>query len=108
MRHRNASIAACALTASTAFALSFATTATAAESRLIPRHERGTSSQVAKGLSDALPVRAVRPLAPGDEVVDGRGDSSGWHIYAASSGDGWAWRPLATLAPAGLNVDGQR
>jgi hypothetical protein len=44
----------------------------------------------------------------GDEVVDGRGDSGGWHIYAASSADGWSWRPLATLDPFGLDPGGER
>lgn len=40
--------------------------------------------------------------------MEGRGDAGGWHVYAASSGDSWRWRPLATLAPSGLNVDGER
>jgi len=40
--------------------------------------------------------------------VNGRGDSAGWHLYAASSGGAWSWQPLATLAPAGLNPDGER
>lgn len=56
----------------------------------------------------SLPVTPVRPVAAGDEVVDGRGDSSGWHLYAASSGSGWSWQPLATLAPAGVNDNGER
>src|SRR5271166_4272599 len=58
--------------------------------------------------SSPLPVRPVRPVPAGDEIVDGRGDSDGWHIYAASSGDGWSWRPLATLDPFGLDPGGER
>jgi len=55
-----------------------------------------------------LPIRRVRPVPAGDEIVDGRGDSDGWHIYAASSGDRWAWRPLVTLDPFGLDPGGER
>ncbi|MEW1839192.1 SGNH/GDSL hydrolase family protein [Nonomuraea angiospora] len=35
----------------------------------------------------------------GDEIVFGDGDTSGYHVYAASSGDGWTWHALATLQP---------
>ncbi|HEV2373144.1 MAG TPA: hypothetical protein VGS19_13335, partial [Streptosporangiaceae bacterium] len=56
----------------------------------------------------SLPVHPVRRVAPGDEIVAGRGDSDGWHLYAASAGGGWAWQPLATLAPAGLDPEGER
>jgi len=45
-------------------------------------------------------VRGVR-VAAGDEIVTGRGDPDGWHLYAASSGGGWRWHPLATLQPGG-------
>ena len=53
--------------------------------------------------SDSLAVRAVQPVAAGDEVVAGRGDSEGWHLFAASSGAPGSWSPLATLAPAVVN-----
>ena len=56
----------------------------------------------------SLPVHEVRPVAAGDEIVDGRGDSDGWHLYAASSGEGWRWQPLATLTPSGLDDNGER
>jgi hypothetical protein len=61
-----------------------------------------------KQTGTALPTKAVRPVAGGDEIVDGRGDSAGWHLYAASSGGGWAWQPLATLAPQGLDPEDGR
>jgi hypothetical protein len=73
-----------------------------------PPGERASRASLYKVASLPLPVRPVRPLPAGDEVVDGRGDSDGWHIYAASSGDGWSWRPLATLDPFGLNPGGER
>jgi hypothetical protein len=50
----------------------------------------------------------VAPVPAGDELVNGLGDADGWHLYAASSGDGWRWHPLATLAPAGLTASGER
>lgn len=69
----------------------------------------GAAGQRGAGKAEtSLPVRAVRPVPAGDEIVAGRGDSAGWHVYAASSGAGWAWQPLATLAPAGLNPAGER
>ena len=42
-----------------------------------------------------------RPVPPGDELVTGTGDAAGWHLYAASSEDGWRWHALATLLPGG-------
>jgi len=56
----------------------------------------------------SLRTVAVTPLPLGDEVVTASGDRDGWHLYAAASGDGWRWHPLATLAPAGVNVNGER
>ncbi|GAB3972991.1 hypothetical protein GCM10029978_051340 [Actinoallomurus acanthiterrae] len=58
----------------------------------------------------APPIRAVRVgrIASGDEIVTGSGDSTGWHLYAATAASGWSWRPLATLAPAGINPGGER
>src|SRR5260370_28034271 len=37
----------------------------------------------------------------GDEIITGTGDTLGWHLYAASSADGWRWHGLATLRPGG-------
>lgn len=79
------------------------TGATTAAAQPAAQHTKHT-----KPASTSLPVHAVRPLAAGDEIVDGRGDSDGWHLYAASSGNGWAWQPLATLAPAGVDANGER
>ena len=45
-------------------------------------------------------------IPAGDEAVTGRGDTNGWHLYAASSGSHWRWLPLATLQPAGYGEGG--
>jgi hypothetical protein len=34
-------------------------------------------------------------------LLTGPGDTSGYHLYLARSSDGYAWQPLATLAPGG-------
>jgi hypothetical protein len=39
----------------------------------------------------------------GDEVVTAKVDSAGYHLFAASSGDGWAWHALATIQPGGYD-----
>jgi hypothetical protein len=70
--------------------------------------KRAAAAARFKLATSPLPIRPVRPVPAGDEIVDGRGDSDGWHIYAASSGDGWSWRPLATLDPFGLDPGGER
>src|SRR5438445_13864258 len=77
----------------------FAAPAAAAD----PASPRATTATTDKKAESSLPVSQVRAVPGGDEIVDGRGDSDGWHLYAASSGDAWAWQPLATLAPAGLD-----
>jgi hypothetical protein len=59
------------------------------------------SGPVAARVAAALPD--VGPVAAGDEVVTGVGDTRGYHVYAASSGGGWAWRPLATVQPGGYS-----
>lgn len=66
------------------------------------------ATTAAKTPSPSLRTVKVRPLAAGDEVVTGRGDVDGWHLYAASSGAPGGWQPLATLAPAPLNAGGER
>ena len=53
----------------------------------------------------ARPVSRVH-IPAGDEAVTGRGDTSGWHLYATSSGSHWRWLPLATLQPAGYSEEG--
>jgi hypothetical protein len=58
-------------------------------------------------VSDFLPVVPVRPVPAGDEIVVGRGDGQGWHLYASSSAKAGGWQPLATLAPALADPDGQ-
>lgn len=60
-----------------------------------------------KTASRSLPIRTSPPLPGGDEIVVGRGDSDGWHLYAAASAAPGAWHPLATLDPAQLNPSGQ-
>jgi hypothetical protein len=57
----------------------------------------------------APPVRtvAVSRIPAGDEIVAGRGDGQGWHLYAAAAAGGWTWHPLATLRPA-VGADGER
>jgi hypothetical protein len=67
-----------------------------------------TPAPVAAKAPPGLPAVAVRPVPAGDEIVQGRGDADGWHLYATSAGGGWSWQPLATLAPAGLNPNGER
>ncbi len=68
----------------------------------------GAILRQAKRTGAALLTKAVQPVPSGDEIVDGRGDAAGWHLYAASSGGGWHWQPLATLDPAGLDPAGER
>jgi hypothetical protein len=38
-----------------------------------------------------------------DVVVTGSGDANGYHLFGARAADGWQWRPLATIAPAGFD-----
>lgn len=70
-----------------------------------------TPASMAADLQSSLrPLRevTVRPIPAGDEIVVGRGDTNGWHLYAASAGGGWAWHPLATLRPGGGDPNGER
>lgn len=55
----------------------------------------------------SLPVVPVKPVPVGDEIVAGRGDGDGWHLYAATSAAPGRWQPLATLRPAIAEPDGQ-
>jgi GDSL-like Lipase/Acylhydrolase family len=64
--------------------------------------------QSVKPSSMHLRTVTVTPIPRGDEVVTGSGDGDGWHLYAAAAGDGWRWHPLATLAPAGVDANGER
>jgi O-glycosyl hydrolase len=57
-------------------------------------------SSAARGKT--APGVAPAPAVPaGDEIVTGTGDLSGWHLFAASSGERWRWHWLATLRPPG-------
>lgn len=67
----------------------------------------GAAGQSTRPLA-IVPLSRLASVPPGDEVVTGRGDSAGWHLYAASSSDGWRWQPLATLLPAGGDRNGER
>jgi lysophospholipase L1-like esterase len=58
----------------------------------------GTAASAAGG--GTARVTAPGGVPPGDELVTGTGDTSGWHIFAAAAGDGWRWHALATLRPA--------
>ncbi len=62
----------------------------------VTRPVAGTSAHAVPG---SHPAHAAR-VPGGDEVVTGVGDIEGYHLYAASSADGWAWHWLATLRPA--------
>jgi hypothetical protein len=99
---------AAALAAAAALILSLAGLSVAAPVAHASTPSASAAPRQAKQLTNALPVRTVRTVPAGDEIVNGRGDPEGWHLYAASSGGGWAWQPLATLAPAGLNANGER
>ncbi len=69
----------------------------------------------------AAPVRSHHPKTPtvsaavrasskttrgpaDDVVVNGWGDERGWHVEAGRGVDGYAWREVALLRPAGLDV----
>ena len=69
------------------------------------RSNAGPSGRKAVLTAKARPVSRVH-IPAGDEAVTGRGDTSGWHLYAASSGSHWRWLPLATLQPAGYGEEG--
>jgi O-glycosyl hydrolase len=64
----------------------------------------------AKGLPDngarLAPTDPSPAIPVGDEIVTSGGDASGWHVYAASAGDGWMWHPLASLLPGGNGDQG--
>jgi lysophospholipase L1-like esterase len=67
---------------------------------------RGASrAPIASAPPASIPASS-RPIAPGEEVVIGRGDTAGWHLFAASAGERAQWRPLATVLPEG--GDGER
>ncbi len=81
----------------------------------------GVVGPVTRGAASRLLARSATPtatpagsapatvqIAGGDEIVTGRGDNTGYHLYAASSEAGWRWQPLAVLSPAGGDVNGER
>lgn len=66
------------------------------------------SAQVLRAVSASVQVRSLptRPapsIPPGDETITSSVDASGYHLFAASAGDGWRWHPLATLLPGGYD-----
>jgi len=65
-----------------------------------PAHSAALSGRAAPN----SPARAQRVPA-GDEIVTATGDIGGWHLYAASAGDGWRWHALATLQPNGYDEE---
>lgn len=70
----------------------------------VPMQSAGSSPRPPAASSAAFHESADAALMPaGDEVVTGRGDTGGYHLYAAGSGSGWSWRPLATLQPGGYS-----
>jgi lysophospholipase L1-like esterase len=72
-----------------------------------PARPPGTVPHTRAGRVKARPARAVTRAVPaGDEIITASSDTGGYHLFAASSGGGWRWQPLATLQPAGY--DGQR
>ena len=53
---------------------------------------------------------AARPspgggVPAGDEIVTATSDTAGYHLFAASAGDGWHWHALATLQPGGFDEE---
>jgi len=104
---RRPTAAVLALTMALLCGLLAAITATAPASRA-----QAAVTPVARALAPAVPKPKAKPamqrvvrnvrVPAGDEIVTGRGDQDGWHIYAASSGGGWRWQPLASLQPGGV------
>lgn len=66
----------------------------------VPAAQAATSGEGSAAAGSAGGSAAGRSAAPradsgwvpaGDEVVTAKVDSAGYHLFAASSGDGWAW-----------------
>lgn len=63
----------------------------------------GPAPQGAGARTPRLIAESAPNLPPGDEIVTATADQNGYHLYAASSGSGWRWQPLATLQPGGYD-----
>lgn len=104
---RRAAAALGVLALSTAVATGGATpTASAAPARTAAKtvHPPAAATKAApKAAPTAAPrTHSAKPaIAAGDEVVTGRGDLDGYHVFGASAAAGWSWQPLATLRPGG-------
>ncbi|WP_327066080.1 RHS repeat-associated core domain-containing protein [Kitasatospora sp. NBC_01302] len=58
------------------------------------------------GSSSSLPTGGGKPLGPSDDVLlNGWGDASGYHLAVAKGGNGYSWREVALLKPAGIDDD---
>lgn len=73
-----------------------------------PRAWLGVAAALALGLqaapavaTPAAPHPAMGTSSPHDAMVTGVGDVQGYHLYLAAPGNGWSWRPLATIQPGG-------
>lgn len=74
--------------------------ATVLPSSQASRHPASSSAQAASFTASRVdPVH----IAAGDEILTGVSDTSGYHLFAASSGGAWEWQPLATLQPGGFS-----
>jgi hypothetical protein len=51
----------------------------------------------------AAAVDGVQAGQPDDMLLTGLGDTRGYHLYLARYSGGYAWQPLATLAPGGVS-----
>lgn len=58
-----------------------------------------------KNLAAGQAVSASGGVPSGDEIVTATADTDGYHLFAASSGDGWKWHALATLQPGGYSEE---
>lgn len=72
-----------------------------------PSNPSGATANTTANTTTSLPVVTVHPIPAGDEVVTGRGDQDGWHLYAATSAAPNSWQPLATLAPTLADPNGE-
>src|SRR2546421_5842170 len=61
----------------------------------------GSSWLTSGGGSTAYAAAAPPAAAPADVLVTGSGDTGGYHLYLSTAARGWAWTPLATIAPGG-------
>jgi len=73
-----------------------------------------SSAMAASRPARSAPARAVHLARPGafgaavvksgDLAINGWGDSAGYHLDVGRAAAGYAWREIATLAPAGYDA----